>query len=87
MLRTLDEHNLAAEAADGLRHLDADRPTAHHEHAAGNRLHAGDLAVAPDAIELAESRHRRHERIGAVRQDDVLGGMADAVDLDHACTG
>ena len=30
---------------------------------------------------------RRHERSGAGRHDDVLGGVPDAVDLDHAGAG
>ena len=38
----------AAEAAYGLSHLDADRPTAEHEQAAGHGLHPRHLAVRPD---------------------------------------
>ena len=83
----LDEHHLAAEAANGLRHLDADRPAAEHEQPARDGLHAGHLAVGPDAVELAQARHRRDDRVGAGRHDDVLGGVADAVDLDHARPG
>ena len=36
----LDEHDLAAEATDRLRHLDADRPAAEHQQPARHRLHA-----------------------------------------------
>ena len=87
MLGALDEGDLAAEAADRLRHLDADRAAAEHEQAARNGLHAGHLAVGPDAVELAQAGDRRHDRIGAVRQDDVVGGVALAVDLDHPGPG
>ena len=87
MLRSFDDHHLAAEAANGLRHLDADRAAAQHEHAARDLLHAGHLAVRPDAFELAEAGDRRHDGVGAVRQDDVLGSVSHAVDLDHARPG
>ena len=87
VLGALDERDLAAEATHGLRHLDADRPAAEHEQAARDGLHAGHLAVGPDAVELAQARDRRHDRVGAGRQDDVLGGVAHAVDLDHAGPG
>ena len=71
-----DERHLAAEAAHGLRELDADRTAAEHEQAPRDRLHAGRLAVRPHAVELAQARDRRHERVGAVGDDDVLGGVA-----------
>ena len=87
MLAALDERDLAAEPAHGLRHLDADRPAAEHEQAARDRLHAGHLAVRPDPVELAKSRDRRDDRVGAVREDDVLGRVAHAVDLDDAGAG
>ena len=61
VLGALDERHLAAEAAHGLRHLDADRAAAEHEQAARDGLHAGRLAVGPDAVELAQARHRRHD--------------------------
>ena len=80
----LDDRDLAAEAAHGLRQLDADRPAAEHEQPPRHGLHAGRLAVRPDAVELAQPRHGRHERVGAVRQDDVLRGVTAAVDLDGA---
>ena len=87
VLGALDERDLAAEAANGLRHLDADRAAAEHEQPARDRLHAGHLAVRPDAFELAQAGDGRDERIGAVREDDVLGRVADAVDLDDARAG
>ena len=49
VLAALDQRDLAAEAAHGLRQLDADRPAAEHEQAARDRLHAGRLAVGPHA--------------------------------------
>ena len=87
VLGALDERHLAAEAANGLRHLDADRPAAEHEQPPRDGLHAGRLAVGPDALELAQARDRRHDRVGAGRDDDVLGGVAHAVDLDDADPG
>ena len=68
VLGALDERHLAAEAAHGLRHLDADRPAAEDEQPARDGLHAGHLAVGPDAVELAQARDRRHDRIGAGRE-------------------
>ena len=87
MLRTVDEGDLAAEARHGLRHLDADRSAAEHEQASGDGLHAGGIAAAPHTLELAQAGDGRHERIGAGRHDDVLGGMTHAVDLDCARPG
>ena len=84
VLAALDERHLAAEAANGLRHLDADRAAAEDEQPARHRLHAGHLAVRPDALELAQARDRRHDRVGAVGEDDVLGRVPNAVDLDDA---
>ena len=83
----LDERDLAAEAAHGLRHLDADRSAAEDEQPARDRLHAGRLAVGPDALELAQARDRRDDRVGAAGEHDVLGGVAHAVDLDDAGPG
>ena len=45
------------------------------------------LAAGPDALELAQTRNRRDDRIGAVREDHVVGGVAHAVDLDDARAG
>ena len=87
VLASLDEHHLAAEAAHGLRHLDADRAAAEHQQPARNLLHAGHLAVCPDALQLAQSRHRRHDRVGARGEDDVLGRVPHAVDLDDTDAG
>ncbi len=83
----LDDHHLAAETADDLRELDPGRPAAEHEQAARHDLHAGRLAGAPDALKLSQPRDRGHEVIRAGRHDDVLGGVPDPVDLDHAGAG
>ena len=86
-LGALDQRHLAAETPHDLRQLDARRSAAEHEQATRHRLHAGRLAGAPDAVELAQSGDRRRDRVGAGRHDDVLGGVADAVDFDHAGAG
>lgn len=83
----VDHHRLSAESPNGLRHLHPDRPAAEDQQAPRDRLHRGRLAAAPNAFELAQPRHRRHHRLGAVGEDDVLGGAANAVDLDRARTG
>ena len=84
VVTAFDQRHLAAETADGLRHLDADRAAAEHEHPPGHGLHPGHLAVGPEPIDLAQARDRRDERVGAGRDDDVLGRVADAVHLDGA---
>ena len=53
----------------------------------GTAFIAGHLAVRPDPVELAQPRHRRDDRIGAVREHDVVGGVRRAVDLHHAGPG
>ena len=85
--RAFHEHDLPAEAPDGLGHLDADGPAAEHEQPARDGLHTGRLAVGPDPVELAEPRDRRDDRVGAAGDDDVIGRVAHAVDLDHARPG
>ena len=83
----LDQGYLAAEAAHGLGHLGADRAAAEYQQAPRDGLHAGHLAVGPDAFQLAQARDGRHDRIGAGRHDHMPGGVAHAVDLDHARPG
>ena len=80
----VDEHDLAAEAAHRLRHLDADRTAAQDDEPAGHLGHRGDLAVGPHALELAEPGDRRDERRRAVGHDDVPCRVSHAVDLDGA---
>ncbi|HEV7943382.1 MAG TPA: hypothetical protein VGP17_11340 [Solirubrobacteraceae bacterium] len=87
MLGHVDHRHLAAEAPNGLGHLHADRPATEDQQTARNGLHGGHLAVAPNAIELAQARHGRHDRIGAVGQDDVVCGVAHTVDLDDPRAG
>ena len=83
----LDQGHLAAEAAHGLGHLGPDGSAAEYQQPPRDGLHAGHLAVAPDAIELAQARDGRHDRIRAGGQDHVPGGVAHAVDLHHARPG
>ena len=78
----LDHHDLGAEAARHLGQLDPGRAGPQHEQAARDDGHAGRLAVGPDAVELAQTGDGRDERVGAEGDDDVLGGVAAAVDLD-----
>ena len=59
----LDERRLAAEPPHDLRNLDAGGPATQQQQAARDGLHARRLAGAPDALELTESRDRRHDRI------------------------
>ena len=87
VVHALDERDLAAEARDGLGHLDADRPAAEDEQAARDLLHPGRLAVGPQAVELAQAGDRREHRIRAGGQHDMLGGVARPVDLDDAGPG
>ena len=86
-LGQVDECHLAAEAAHGLGHLDADRTAAQDQEAAGDRGHRGHLAVRPHALELPEARNRRHDRFRAGGHDDVPGGVPHAVDFDRAGPG
>ena len=83
----LDERHLTAESAHGLRHLDADRAAAEHEQATRDGLHARDLAVRPDAVELAQTGDGRDDGIGAGGKDDVLRRVTRTVDLDDAGPG
>jgi len=63
VVSAFDERRFAAETPHDLRKLDASGPAAQHEQAAGDSLHARRLAGAPDALELTQSRERRHDRI------------------------
>ena len=87
MSATLDEDDFTPEAADGLRHLHADRPAPEDQQAARNGLHPGRFAVRPDALELSKAGNRGHDRVGAVRDHDVVGAVTDAVDLHRTRSG
>ena len=87
VLGHVDHRHLAAEPTHGLRHLHPDRPATENQQTAGNGLHRRHLAVAPDTVELAQARHGRHDRIGAVGENHVLCGVAHAVDLDDPGAG
>ncbi len=78
------ECDVGAEAANGLRHLDADRATAQDQQATGNRRHRGHLAVRPHPLELPQTGNRRHERGCAGGHHDVPGRVARAADFDGA---
>ena len=80
----LHDGDRAAQAANGLRHLDSHRTAAQHQQASRDRLHAGDLAICPDALEFAQAGNGRHDRVRAVGQHDVIRGVADSVHLHHA---
>jgi hypothetical protein len=45
---------------------------------------AGDFAVRPDPLELAQARNRRHDWVRAVGQHDVIRSVAAAVDVHYA---
>jgi hypothetical protein len=83
----LDEADLATETAHCLRHLGADRPAAEDQQPPRDCLHPGHPAVGPHTLKLAQAQDRRHHRIGAGRHDDMPGGMAHPIDLDHAGPG
>ena len=59
----LDHHHLPAESPHDLRELDARGPSAQHDQAARNGLHARRLARSPDALQLPQPGDWRHERI------------------------
>ena len=87
MLAALDERHFATEAAYCLCHLHPNRPSAEHQQSARNGLHARHLAVGPNALELAQARDGRHDRVRSGGDHHVFGGVALPVDLDHACPG
>ena len=80
----LDNGDRAAQAADCLRHLDSDRTASQNEQVPRDSLHAGDLAVRPNALEPAQTGNRRNERIRAGGQHNVVRGAADTVNVHHA---
>ena len=84
MFASLDDGRVAAETVDRLGHLHPDRASAEDEQATWNHLHAGRFAIGPHALELGQARNRRKDRVGSVGEDDVLGGVAGAVDVDDA---
>jgi hypothetical protein len=75
-LGRLDDRHLAAQTTHDLCELDTGRPTSEHDQPSGHGLHPGRLVGAPDAVELSQAGHGRDDRIGAVGQDDVVGGVA-----------
>jgi hypothetical protein len=86
-LGPLDERHLPAETTHDLSKLHTGRPSSEHDQPSGHGLHSGRLVRAPDAVELSQAGNRRNDRIGTIGQDDVVGGVAHAVDLDHSRPG
>ena len=76
-----------AKPAHDLAHLHSDRPGTQYQQAARDCFHGGRVAAAPDSLQVAQSRDGRDDRIGAVGQDDVIGRVAHAVDVDDTRTG
>ena len=83
----LDEYHLTAKTTDHLGELDTGRATSEYDQSSRHGLHPGRLVRAPDALELSQAWHRRNERVGAVGKHDVVGRVANAIDLDHPCPG
>ena len=59
----LDQRDLTAQAPHGLGNLGPDRTAAEDQQAARHRLHPGDLAVGPQAVQLAQPGHRGDHRV------------------------
>jgi hypothetical protein len=59
----LDQGDLAAQPAHGLGHLGAHRPATQDQQPARDGLHAGHLAVGPHAVQLAQARDGRYDRV------------------------
>ena len=72
------------EPTNRLRHLNAHCAGAQDDQSTRHCLHAGRLAAGPDPFEIAQPRYRWDDRIGAVRQHDVLRRVANSVDFDDA---
>ncbi len=84
MVATLDQGDLGAEAGPGLRQLAADRSAAEHDHALGDLLGGGRVAVVP-GLDAVEAVDRRHRRLAAGGDDDrPLGGEDLVADADPA---
>ena len=83
----LGHHHLAAETLHGLRQFDPHRPPAEHEKVARYGLHGGRLPVGPDAFELAQAGDRGNEGVSTGGDDDMSGGVAHSVNLDHTRPG
>src|SRR5678816_1195834 len=67
--------------------FNSNRPAAENQQSSRNSLHAGGLAARPDTLDIEKTGNRRDDRIAAVRQNDVICCMANAVDLHHAYSG
>jgi hypothetical protein len=83
----LDEGYLTTQTTHDLCELDSGRPPSEHDQPFGHSRHRGRLVGAPDAVELSQAWDRGDDRIGTSGQDDMIGGVAHAFDLDHSCPG
>ena len=79
-----DEHDLATQSANSLRHLHANRPTTEYEQPVRDGLHAGHLAIGPNSLKAAQAGHGRDHRVGSRGHDHVFRRVADAVDIHNA---
>jgi hypothetical protein len=55
----------------------ANEAAAEDQQTAWDVRHGRRLAACPDAVELTQVRHGRHDRVGAVRDDHVVGGVSE----------
>src|SRR3954470_7026280 len=83
----LDQSHFGAQATEGLRHLDANRPRAEDDQPMRYRFRAGGLAVRPDTIKVAQARHRWDTRYRSGSDDNMLGFVPNISDLDHTEAG
>ncbi len=74
-IRAFHQGHRRAEAAHRLGHLHAHRAAPEDQEPLRRLLHAGDLAVGPDPVELPQPGHGRDEGIGPVGQDHVVGAQ------------
>ena len=81
LVEHLDDDDLAAEAAEDLRELDADVAAAEDEQRGWEGILIEERHVIEEAM-LGQPFDRRHSRARAGGDDDVFGGEAASVDVD-----
>ena len=86
-LGRFDQDDLSTEAAHRLGQLDTCRPASEDEEPRRDGLHTRRLAGTPDSVEIAQAGNGWGEGIGTGRDDDVLAGVANAVDFDGTDAG
>ena len=87
VVHALDQRHRRAQAVHGLRHLHSHRAATQHEQPARDLGEPRDLAVRPDAFQLAEAGDGRHHGVRPGRDHDVVRGVGLAVHLDAARAG